>query len=65
MEDLGLLGNIGTIFGLLLFLIFIGMHIGIAMALTGIVAMVFLVGSGSSLAMLGLLQFNTLADTTR
>jgi len=62
MEDLGLLGNIGTIFGLLLLLIFTGMHIGIAMALTGIFAMVFLVGSGSSLAMLGLLQFNTLAD---
>lgn len=62
MEDMGLIGNLVTIFGLLLFLIFTGMHIGIAMALTGIVAMVFLVGSGSSLSMLGLLQFNTLAD---
>jgi len=38
------------------------MHIGIAMAFVGIFAMVFMVGSGSSLAMLGLLQFNTLAD---
>lgn len=62
MEDLGLVGNIGVVFGILLSLIFVGMHIGIAMALVGIFAMAFLVGSGSSLAMLGLLQFNTLAD---
>ena len=62
MEGMGLIGNMATVFGLLLLLIFTGMHIGIAMAVTGIFAMVFLVGSGSSLAMLGLLQFNTVAD---
>ena len=62
MEDLGLVGNASAIFGVLLALIFVGMPIGVAMATTGILAMVLLVGSGSSLAMLGLLQFNTLAD---
>jgi len=60
--EMGLVGNLSTIFGVLLLLIFLGMHIGIAMAVAGIFVMVFLVGSGSSLAMLGLLQFNTLGD---
>ncbi|MGE0799741.1 MAG: TRAP transporter large permease [Lautropia sp.] len=62
MDDLGLAGNAAVVFGLLLTLIFVGMPIGIAMAVTGIVSMIVLVGSGSSLAMLGLLQFNALAD---
>lgn len=60
--ELGLVGNVAAVFGVLLTFIFIGMHIGIAMGLVGILAMYFLVGAGSSLSMLGLLQFNTLAD---
>ncbi|MER1966371.1 TRAP transporter large permease [Castellaniella sp. GW247-6E4] len=62
MESFDLLRNISIILGILLPLLFIGMHIGIAMACVGIFALVVLADSGGSLIMLGLLLFNTLAD---
>ncbi len=62
MEHLDMLRNIGIILGILLPLLFVGMHIGIAMACVGIFALVVLADAGGSLTMLGLLLFNTLAD---
>src|SRR5690606_8917236 len=62
MEDLGLASTLAIVLGLLLALIASGMYIGLAMAFVGIFIMVFMVGSSSSLAMIGILQYNVVGD---
>jgi len=47
---------------MLLLLIASGMYISLVMGLVGIFMMVFMVGSGSNLGMLGILQYNVVAD---
>lgn len=62
MEDLSLSTTLLIIVPILLVLIASGMHIALAMGAVGLFIMEFMVGSGSSLAMLGRLQYNVVAD---
>jgi tripartite ATP-independent transporter DctM subunit len=62
MEDLSLAWILIIMGGLLLFLIGSGMYIGLVMGLVGIFMMKFMVGSASNLGMLGIVQYNVVAD---
>lgn len=59
LEDLGLVGTLVVIVGMLLFLIGTGMYIALAMGFVGVFIMV---SSGLNLSALGILQYNVVGD---